>query len=293
MKIEISGGIGNQLFQYSFGRYIQNRAKVEVEFIGAPLGFREDVHNSSLSDFNFLGSLKIRSYSAITNFLSRVDRFGGILFPVLNSYRMKLFGTYTQIGIGYDEEFFLRSIPNYVRGYFQSYVYPSEIKEELVNKFQLVTPTQDFENHAQRARQTKPIMMHVRRGDYEGLRESVGLLGAEYYLQGIQYLRQKLPGSEVWIFTDSPEKIGNLVELIGLGGIDEIRVVSGLSDSESLKLMSMGGGIVIANSTYSWWAAFLGEYDEMVVAPQPWFKALSDPQKLIPPDWKTLPSLWE
>ena len=292
MIIELSGGIGNQLFQYSFGRYVSDKTNAEVSYIYAPKGMTETVHRSKLVDFQFLDKQRIQERNLISSNLARAGRYAIIRSEKLRRILKSYFGYYAQEGSGYDAEFFNHSNPSFVRGYFQSYLYSSEIKENLILDFNLTSPTTNFKNYASDAKRIKPIMVHVRQGDYVGLMNSVGMLSEDYYLNGICQLLEKLPNSEVWMFSDNPKGLGRLIELIRLQNTAGVRVISELSDSESLKLMSMGAGIVIANSTFSWWAAFLGNYEELVVSPVPWFKSLREPQDLLPPSWTRLPSSW-
>jgi hypothetical protein len=65
-----------------------------------------------------------------------------------------------------------------------------------------------------------------------------------------------------------------------------------LSHLETLFVMSFGSAFVIANSTFSWWSAFLSESPDVVIAPQKWYRNKIDPEDLIPPNWKREDSQW-
>jgi hypothetical protein len=65
----------------------------------------------------------------------------------------------------------------------------------------------------------------------------------------------------------------------------------GSSEAESLLLMAKSRGLVISNSTFSWWSAAIGD-PERVIAPTKWFKAADDPEGLILPTWQTVESSW-
>ena len=139
----------------------------------------------------------------------------------------------------------------------------------------------------------QPIVVHLRRGDYEGLYTSVGLLGVDYYYNGIKALRNSDLHKTVWIFSDDEKSSFSLATQLEEKGLKNFKVGFELTDSETLKLMSLGSGIVIANSTFSWWAAFLGNFENNIVAPKEWYKGLPDPKELIPKEWKVIGSSWE
>lgn len=293
MKIELSGGIGNQLFQYSFGRYVNIEFNEVINYVQAPHSRREIVHDSKLADFNFPHSKNLERGDILSEYRVRVCRYLCARNQNLRKLILRYLGFYLQDGTGYDEEFTSSEEISYVRGYFQSFIYPFRFRNELIEGFKLQEPSEKFKVYEQLSTDLKPINIHVRRGDYIRLADLVGALDFNYYLRGIRLLRRNLPNSEVWVFSDAPDEIDYLVELIKLETVSEVRVISDLSDSESLKLMSLGSGIVIANSTFSWWAAFLGNYNENVIAPQPWYKNLENPSELIPSNWTMLPSTWQ
>ena len=64
-------------------------------------------------------------------------------------------------------------------------------------------------------------------------------------------------------------------------------------DAEALILMSKARNFIIANSTFSWWAAMLSNSKGVVVAPEKWYRNMDDPNDLLPHEWCTIPSYWE
>ena len=65
-----------------------------------------------------------------------------------------------------------------------------------------------------------------------------------------------------------------------------------VSDAEILILMSHASRVVIANSTFSWWAARINAENKTVIAPSTWFRGMLAPKDLMPPEWTTIPSQW-
>ncbi len=293
MKIELSGGIGNQLFQYSLGKYLQRNKRFELTFVFSPVGARVTPHKSKLEDFQFGVNLKILHRSKISGFLSRVDRYFSHRVSKYNVLAEGFFRSYNQIGVGFDERIVKLQRPRSVRGYFQSYLYAESIRSELISEFELIAPSECYLSYAAEAKVIQPIIVHLRRGDYAQLSTSVGILGADYYFNGIRALNGSSSQKPIWIFSDDDKASSALSNQLKEMGIKNIKKGFELTDSETLKLMSLGCGIVIANSTFSWWSAFLGNYENNVVAPQEWYKGLPDPKDLIPKNWKLIPSSWE
>jgi len=293
VKIELSGGIGNQLFQYSLGKYLQHQKKIELTFVSAAVGARENPHNSKLADFDFGVNENILNRNQIAKFSSRVDRYLSHRVPKYNLLALCLFRNYTQIGVGFDGRLLKLHKLRSVRGYFQSYVYAESIRSELISGFELIKPSDCFLAYAAEAKVNRPIIVHIRRGDYAQLSASVGILGAEYYFNGIKALIGSSSQKQIWMFSDDAKASLALATKLGEMGLRDIRMGFELTDSETLKLMSLGSGIVIANSTFSWWSAFLGNYENNVVAPKKWYKGLSDPEDLIPKNWMLITSSWE
>ncbi len=136
----------------------------------------------------------------------------------------------------------------------------------------------------------RPIGIHLRLKDYLG--ESQGMwLGSSYYEKAITYLNALIPNSPLWLFTDDidlamellPESIKNQLTFV----LDPV----GFSDVETLLIMSSCTGLIIANSTFSFWAAYFQE-TQIVVAPCPWFKSGPEPNENVqfgfPAAWKII-----
>ena len=293
MKIELSGGIGNQLFQYSLGKYLQREKRIELTFVSAPTGTGETPHKSKLKDFKFAVNVEILNRNRTAGLISRVDRYFSHRVSKYNAVAEWFFRSYTQVGVGFDGKIIKMQRPRRVRGYFQSYLYAESIRSELISEFELVAPSECFLTYAAEAKAIQPIIVHLRRGDYAELSASVGILGADYYFNGIKTLNGISSQKQIWIFSDDNKASLVLANQLKELGLKDIKQGFELMDSETLKLMSLGSGIVIANSTFSWWSAFLGNYENNVVAPQKWYKGLPDPKDLMPKNWKLITPSWE
>jgi hypothetical protein len=134
------------------------------------------------------------------------------------------------------------------------------------------------------AQSTRPIAVHVRRGDYAAS-DSFGVLSRGYYELALRTLRTRGVDGPIWVFSDDPEAAGKAVP-------DWSRTMTSPSGpQEELILMSNAAAVVTANSSFSWWAAWLSG-SHHVVAPATWFKSAEEPEGLIPPWWTRIASTW-
>lgn len=162
-------------------------------------------------------------------------------------------------------------------GYFQSEKYFASCADLIRREFtfrDLHTPD-------------KPgvVSVHVRRGDYCKLGDHHPLLGLDYYARA---MAQWPDGTEYLVFSDDPEWCDQ-----HMGGWPGVQVAEKRSAAADMDLMSRcGGGHIIANSSFSWWGAWIGETPgKRIVTPLAWFgpaKAGWDTRDLIPERWTRL-----
>jgi hypothetical protein len=156
--------------------------------------------------------------------------------------------------------------------------------------FKLSNPSELVKTFSALALIEKPLVVHVRLGDYlvEG---GFGTLDQSYYLKAIGKAMELGDFGKIWMFSDEPsDAIRRLPSLPGL----EVRVMPAFEESPAtaLEVMRMGKGYVIANSTFSWWGASLSyQPNPVVVYPYPWFKSIDSPLDLVPPNWLPISTL--
>ena len=120
------------------------------------------------------------------------------------------------------------------------------------------------------------------------LEENFGIPSREFYSAGISKLLARGSCKSIWVFSDDLPKAR---EKLDLQETLPIRWINSVDDSvvATLQAMRLGRAYVIANSTFSWWAAYLSLNPSVeVVAPSPWFMGMEDPKELIPPNWEQL-----
>ena len=149
-------------------------------------------------------------------------------------------------------------------------------------------------NLQEQARISKPVIVHIRRGDYLNHAETIGVLDFVYFKNALDIIPQN-ENSEFWIFSDSLTVAKDFARFAHLPDLRTqiIQAPSDSPDAESMLLMTLGSALVISNSTFSWWGAYLNKNADLIIAPKKWFKNLDDPTNLIPGNWIYCESVWQ
>jgi hypothetical protein len=171
-------------------------------------------------------------------------------------------------------------------GYWQNEAYFKHLRKEIIQEFSFKAPPneQNSEMLARIAGNTS-VCVHVRRGDYKNPGEVLAPLPPAYYKRAIEWVLGRHPGALFFVFSDEPEWARASLPLP-----DSTIFVShnnGKNDPEDLRLMSACNHFIIANSTFSWWAAWLSaSQGKSIVAPRRWFNVpRGEESGIVPTDW--------
>lgn len=280
--VSIYGGLGNQMFQYAAGLALSERlgAELSVDIRHYERKDRGD-RRLGLRDFGIeLQSTRVPPFK-----IGR--RVASALRLLPNPFRG---GTSLVSVEGFDPQFHQLSAPAALSGHFQSWRYLAGHEASVRRVFdvgRLATP-RTASLAADIAKARNPVAVHIRRGDYTISPESIaffGLLHADYYRAAKTELEAKVEDPTYFLFSDQVD-----VALTELAGWQGLRPVTGFSAYEDMYLMSSCKHFIIANSTFSWWAAWLGAAPDKVVAgPKQWFGPAYpypvDPSDRSPPGW--------
>ena len=289
----LSGGIGNQLFGYAAGKAYSKANSIPVMFDLSDAGKGFTNHGSSIQALSL--ELNIApSQSKLQRLENRVVNKFDRIFNRVTSKNLASFTNYRSHEIGYDAALLDKRFISNFRGYYQSWKYVEAVHESFPpRELILNSPSEWFRKLSELALVEKPIFIHVRRGDYKKLSDTYGLLSSDYYATSLEKVRGFLPNNPIWVISDDINEARILLasELpIETTWVDP---PVGNDPVESLVLMSFGAANIIGNSTFSWWSAMLNRDSVVTVAPQKWFKSMSDPKELYPPKWLCVPSSWE
>lgn len=292
---ELKGGLGNQLFQYFAGQIIGRETSDNIVFSLPDNGLHKVHYASSILDLELPKLVETdfvetdRSGSTWRRgrrWLSRNSEFSRNLF---NRYS----DTYISGTIGFDSNLLKFSKSEFFEGYFQTYRYVAAFQEKSEILLRPKRPSSPYGLQLERIRKEQPIVFHVRRGDYKPLKNSIGILGSGYYKNAMKTLSEKNSGVPVWLFTDDLPGAKDVIQNLDIEFDQIVSTDSELSAAETMLLMSEGSSIVIANSTFSWWAAYLGSSSREVIAPLPWYRTNTIKEELIPLNWMSIDSVWE
>lgn len=305
--VSLTGGLGNQLFQFAAGLKLADKRNLcLVTTLGAPrkssfdkaelLSFvlpdRVEVLNNKEANWIIrkTAGFMLRKSVAPT-LLERLKLFtlisGSLANFVLSVYFREKTIVATSRGVGYSPMSITKS-NTLLLGYFQSYRWAEDI--DVKNKLDSMTYTSEskiLNKYVQDSKSELPLIVHVRLGDYLS-EKNFGTLSKSYYKNGISQILKTGKCNSIWLFSDEIEKAQDYIPDEILVPVRIIPAVEG-SSAATLDVMRLGAGYVIANSTFSWWAAFLRKNKEAeVIAPKPWFSGMQEPFDLIPTNWQRI-----
>lgn len=282
IAVRLRGGLGNQLFQYATGRALSLRLGTDLA-----LDLR-DWRRGNARDIG-LHHFDIQTVEPQGLPIGRGDTLTDVLGKIL-APRM---ATYRETSLGYDPGLDRVTDDTLLKGYWQTERYFSDQAETIRRDLRLVTPP-----GAQTARlleeiaQTPAVSLHIRRGDYVSnakYNAAHGTTGLEYYARAADAIAGAMDRAPViYAFSDDPDWVRDNLTLP-----HELRLVdhnTGATAHDDLRLMAACRHHIIANSSFSWWGAWLNPRpDKQVVAPKLWF---GDPAKvnpdITPPGWLRL-----
>ena len=279
---KIIGGLGNQMFQYAFYKYLeyikQNKIKLDLSLFK-----NYSLHNGYELERVFNIGEKIADKDEIERFKSKYPLFFKIENKLFN--KNIIFGTnhFKENNFYINKKIFDEKIKDfYVEGYFQTYKYIEELDENLF-EFQTKLNIKELELF-----QGEIVSIHIRGGDYVTSKKDNNLFGnictTEYYKKAIKYIKQNVENPEFIIFTNDKKYAENILQGESFKIIDWN---TGENSFRDMFLMSQCKHNIIANSSFSWWGAWLNKNSsKIVIAPDKWFNDYKINQKnIIPTNW--------
>ncbi len=280
--VNLTYGLGNNLFQYALGRNLALKHNTELLFdLSEQNRGRKEYLLNYLSHFNTVGRVAKKGQTAKIKLLNK--------FSFLNPrYKNSVFyeGFYED-GCDFDPRVLNAPENAYIHGYWPSEKYFKDARDIIRRDFTFKNSEgADYERILKDINSSNSVSIHIRRGDYlwsKNLR-LFATCTPDYFYKAEEIISEKVPSPKLFIFSDDIEWVKTNMPF----SHPTIFVTDGkLTDYQELILMSACKHNIIANSTFSWWGAWLNSNSQKtVITPKKWFTVPTMSEKdLLPPEW--------
>ena len=287
MIIRITGGIGNQMFQYALKLKLDSILSQNCE-IDTRFYQKNSVHNGF--ELNKVFGIQAPLYDGPVQPLA--DQFP-ILYKMCfhrGILSLKTAHRLTEIRTCFRPEVLTMYGKNaYIDGYWQSEEYFHGIEDKVRRNFQFSAFTeQENLRLEQIIKEKQSVSLHVRRGDYVGVSRFVSLGKTDYYQRAVEYIKSNVEDPLFIVLSDDISWCRENLELPA----DSIFVTWNIDDKSyrDMQIMSICKHNIIANSSFSWWGAWLNSNPKkIIVAPDRFFNGnVEDDSHIIPKVWRTI-----
>lgn len=289
--VKLNGGLGNQMFQYAFA--VALRQQWQDEILLDFSYFKEISRENSIIRPYELGVFNGECKPACDEDLKQIiDKSSRTLLEKIawdwfkiNKYKPETNILRQKSAYNFEKKF-LTQPAYYYDGYFQNEKYFKHCRDELLHCFSLKEPlTNKNAEVLEQIKGTNSVSIHIRRGDYVTLESANtlhGLCSLDYYKKAIEYIAKKVANPHFYVFSDDIKWVEDNLK------IDYPYTVVDFNQEKchfDMELMKNCKHNIVANSSFSWWGAWLNENPEkIVVAPQKWL-ATNQKCDIVPGGW--------
>jgi len=288
--VRITGGLGNQMFQYATARSL-------AKYRGCL--FKLDISSCNedklrqlkykLNKLNIIEDLASeQEISLLKNKKAKSPR--KLIHRIIRDLMIKKIKHFREVDcFRFDKMLYKTNLPLYIQGGFVSHKYFDKYRDilvkELAVKDDLMGKNKDFATHISSC---NSVSVHVRRGDYvfdETANKKNGLLALDYYERANDIIKSKIDNPVFFVFSNDKKWVAENFKLnCQTIFVDHNNAEFGYED---MRLMSLCKSNIIANSTFSWWGAYLNlNPEKIVIAPENWLAyKKTNPEEFIPKDW--------
>lgn len=278
VRVFLRGGLGNQLFQYAAGFALAERTGAELVIDSSLLPKASHEKNGVLhrpeeiSSFRHMGIIVRGDESSVTRNqnLARLLQFERMVGDAFGSSALRVLGSVASETRDLRNHFSKLKIPARINSYCAHPDFFASSADALrAQIYSLSQPSEFFLAHESRVDKEQPIGIHLRLGDYQNLQHIYGRLTSNYFEKALLEVSNKDEKQNLWVFSDEPDKAKGL---LGKEFQNSYFVPSHTSSRplEPLILLSQMKRKVLSNSTFSWWAAYLGHPKQVkTIFPRP------------------------
>ena len=276
--VNVYGGLGNQLFQYAAGRQLSEKhhswLKLDIR------NFERDKRRQyALRYFNIKENFFRPFERTKLKLIGRVKRLTGKSV------------IYKEQKLDFDPRVLTLGNNVYLDGHWQSEKYFKSIENIIRSEFVIKTPPSAMNaRYLERIKSVNAVAVHIRRGDYvsDAVTNAVhGVCDMSYYSEAVNRIAMEVSNPSFFIFSDDMRWTMENVVITQYPAtyVDHNRDAA----HEDLRLMYSCKHHIIANSSFSWWGAWLGSHtDKKVIAPKQWFKSEITNKDIVPEEWQKL-----
>ncbi|MGE3549661.1 MAG: glycosyltransferase [Geobacter sp.] len=280
--VRLIGGLGNQMFQYALGRTISLMHNVPLKLDVSEFASYK-LRKYSLQHFDIVEKiateLDLRAFSSDAKPISVNNEVPYYLKPIVE-----------QQGHNFDPNIFKLNPPAYLKGYWQSEKFFVSIKDIIKKDFTIKPFNSNYHKYLEsQISSSDSIAIHIRRGDYVSNPETWsyhGVCPIEYYTDSLKLIECQIENPTIFVFSDDPAWVKLHIKFV----YPTVYVESCGTEYDAIELwlISRCKHQIIANSTFSWWGAWLNTNpNKIVCAPERWFAiAHKNTDDLIPNDWQ-------
>jgi hypothetical protein len=294
--VRLRGGLGNQLFQYAFAKYLQQNFYNKVYLDKSPIELANVSRRFVLDAFQLDDKLQVidcsgKIWSKVVDHKSNIVRRAGKAF--LKAFTSNFFFEGYKL---YDKEQLINQVERQTTGvfdgYWQNVFYVQDVAGDLMRDLEfkpslLARFVSENKELLEAYDSYRKVCLHVRRSDFLNSKSIHVSYGAEYYSNAYATMPKK-EKQAVFIFSDDIEWCRKNLQFIKseIVFVDK-GVLKGNSDVDEFMLMTLCDDFIIPNSTFSWWAAWLSKAEnKTVICPSKWLR-IKQPN-IIPAEWITI-----
>lgn len=286
----IKGGLGNQMFQYATGLALSKRKNTEHKLDLSHFDLYKDPNNKETKRRFELDVFNTHFSIATEEEIEKVKyQYGLISKPIaLANFYLQVFDF-----IKYPITLNPNTKDIYLEGHYPSEDFFKDYEEDIRKEFTLKAETKEFKDFCSIIAKDgrRSVSVHIRRGDYvtnANANKHHGVLDVDYYESSWDLLKQQVGELKPYVFTEFKEDIDWVKENMPFIGNDAIYMKNyEFTGPESMILMSKCHNNIVANSSFSWWGAWLNSNKgKIVIAPKSWLKNGDGRNKrIVPESW--------
>jgi len=280
--LKLSGGLGNQMFEYAYGLWVSKYFNEDL-IIDCTEFELDEIRELSLQHLNIENLVFLDDSSDVYDDKNAVVLNKDIV-SIKNARKMSSHSNQSRIKL--ELSFFMMKLSNIyyknffrrknkvIDGFYQSEYYFYPIRNKIKEIFKVNTePSPKNKEIIETIDKSNSVCVHIRRGDYLNSEwSSLQVCTSEYFYKAVDYMKKQLINPVFFVFSNCHEDIEYIKHNFKFDG-NFVYVDLQNPDYEELRLMMSCKHFIISNSTFSWWAQYLSDYnDKIVIAPKVWDK---------------------